>query len=84
MSVVLAQKKKIRQSVGSKAGLYHVAANTGRTPHDGETDFEFETVNGDWESWISRLAEVNKVLAAVSDRVDHNWGVVFDRHCETG
>ena len=31
-----------------------------------------------------QIAEVNKALAAIADRVDHNFKVVFDKNLATG
>ena len=34
---------------------------------------------GTEESWIFHIAEVNKALASIADRVDNGWRVVFDQ-----
>ncbi len=80
----LVRKDMIRESEGSKRGMYYVAANKGRLPNEGETDFKFRTAEGDQENWTFQIAEVNKALGAVSDRVDHDYRVVFDRDSRTG
>ena len=64
--------------------MHYKAANNGRIPNEGEVDFEFETMEGDYESWLFQIAEVNKALAAIADRVDHNFRVVFDKNMRTG
>ena len=84
MSKKLVNRKRIRPSAGSKAGLHYVAANKGKIPNEGEIDFNFETEDGSLESWIFQMAEVNKALAAVADRVDHRYRVVFDKDDNTG
>ena len=84
MSKKLVNHKRIRPSAGSKAGLHYVAANKGKIPNEGEIDFNFETEDGSLESWIFQMAEVNKALAAVADRVDHRYRVVFDKDDNTG
>ena len=80
----LVNTKKIRPSPGSKAGMHYVAANKGKIPNEGEIDFEFYTEEGSWESWLFQIAEVNKALAAIADRVDNNFRVVFDKDFKTG
>lgn len=74
----------IRASEGSIRGMNYVAANKGKIPNEGETDFEFTTSDGVRQSWEFQIAEVNKALAAVSDRVDHDFRVVFDKDSKTG
>ena len=80
----LVNQRKIRPSAGSKAGLHYKAANNGRIPNEGEVDFEFETMEGDKESWLFQIAQVNKALGAIADRVDNNYRVIFDKNMATG
>ena len=80
----LVRKSKIRESKYSKQGLHYIAANKGKIPNEGETDFVFETKEGFLESWKFQIAEVNKALASIADRVDSNHRVVFDRDEKTG
>ena len=80
----LVRKDRIRESEGSRRGMHYVAANKGKIPNEGETDFKFQTPEGDQENWTFQIAEVNKALGAVSDRVDHDYRVVFDRDSRTG
>ena len=78
------KQSKIRESEFSRKGLHYVAANKGRIPNEGEADFEFTTNEGIEESWIFQMAEVNKALASIADRVDNNYKVVFDKDEESG
>ena len=80
----LVKKSKIRESQYSKQGLHYIAANKGKIPNEGETDFVFETKEGFLESWKFQIAEVNKALASIADRVDSNHRVVFDKDEKTG
>ena len=80
----LVRKDNIRESEGSKRGMHYVAANKGKIPNEGETDFKFQTSEGSKESWTFQIAEVNKALGAVSDRVDNDFRVVFDKDSRTG
>ena len=75
---------KVRPSPGPRRGMNYVSASKCRIPNEGETDFEFTTTEGFDESWEFQIAEVNKALAAVSDRVDHAYRVVFDKDMDTG
>ena len=68
---------KVRPSAASKAGVHYVAAN------EGEADMMFTTQEGNQLNWTFQVAEVNKVLAAVSSLVDTNHRVVFDRDEKT-
>ena len=76
--------EKIRQSEWSKKGLNYVAANNGKIPNEGEADFTFETGEGKDETWTFQIAEVNKALCAVADRVDNQYKAVFDKDAKTG
>ena len=80
----MAKQGAIRPSKGSLRGLHYVAANDGRIRNEGETDFEFTTGDGHDEQWTFQIAEVNKALAAVADRVDAGFKVVFDKDMITG
>ena len=74
----------IRESAASKAGVNYVAANDGRIPNEGETDLQFQTVEGHGECLTFQIAEVNKALGAVSHLVDMGYKVVFDKDMATG
>ena len=80
----LVNQKKIRPSAGSKSGMHYIAANKGRIPNEGEVNFEFETMEGEYENWLFQIAEVNKALGAIADRVDNNYRVVFDKDMKSG
>ena len=75
---------RVRPSKASKAGVYHVAADNGRIANEGEADFPFETRDGTKHQWTFQIANVNKVLAAVSTMVDTGHRVVFDKDPDTG
>ena len=70
---------KVRPSEASRAGVHYVACNNGRIPNEGEAEMEFTTQEGHDHRWTFQIAEVNKVLAAVSSLVDDGHKVVFDR-----
>ena len=76
--------KKIRPSAGSKRGLHYVSATDHRIPNVGEIDLEFKTEEGYDESITFQVADVNKPLMSISDRVDKNCRVVFDQDDATG
>ena len=80
----MVKKKNIRPSPGSRRGMHYIAANEGRIENEGETEFKFETLEGFEENWLFQIAEVNKALAAIADRVDNGYRVVFDTDEETG
>ena len=80
----MVNKKKIRSSAGSKRGLQYLAAGNHRIPNEGEVDMEFQTQEGYDENMVFQVSNVNKPLAAVSDRVDNGCRVVFDKDNETG
>ena len=75
---------RVRPSEASKAGVCYIAANDGRIANEGEADMRFTTREGNRLSWTFQVAEVNKVLAAVSSLVDTNHRVVFDKDERTG
>ena len=76
--------KKIVPSAGSRRGLHYVSATDHRIPNVGEVDLEFETCEGYSEKIKFQVADVNKALMSISDRVDHRCRVVFDQDEETG
>ena len=78
------KKMKIRSSAASRAGVHYVAASDHRIANEGEVDYAFQTKQGGKHSWTFQVANVNKVLAAVSALVDNNHRVVFDQDMETG
>ena len=75
---------KVRPSPGSRSGLHYLAANNARIANEGETDFQFLTGSGDKENWVFQVAEVNKVLRAVSYLVDNGYKVTFDQDPKSG
>ena len=77
-------KNKIRESAASRAGVYYVAADNGRIPNEGEIEFPFQTKDGTKHEWTFQVADVNKVLAAVSAMVDSGHRVTFDKDEATG
>ena len=81
---MIRHQSKTRPSQASRMGLHYVAANNGRIPNEGETTFKFKTNGGHDIEWDMQIAEVNKALAAVSDRVDNDFRVVFDKDSKTG
>ena len=75
----------IRPSAGSKRGLHYVSATDHRIPNMGEVDMNFMTVEEGIESTIVfQVADVNKPLMSLSDRVDNSCRLVFDQDDETG
>ena len=52
MSRRLVNKKRIRPSEGSKAGMFYTAANKGKIPNEGETTFDFEAFAGEGRNRI--------------------------------
>ena len=76
--------KRIRPSPGQKRGLHYVSCTDHRIPNEGEIDLEFTTVEGNDESWVIQVAEVNKPLLCIADRVDDRCRVIFDQDDETG
>ena len=77
-------KERIRQSEGQKRGLHYVSCTDHRIPNEGEIDLEFTTTEGNQESWVVQVAEVNKPLGCVADRVDNRCRVTFDQDDDTG
>ena len=73
----MVNKAKIRKSVGSRRGLHYVSATDHRIPNVGEVDFEFESKEGHKGSIVFQIADVNKPLMSISDRVDNRCRVVF-------
>ena len=82
--MVRGKHSKLRPSPGSRAGVHYLAADNARIRNEGETDFKFQTKEGEEESWTFQIAAVNKVLCAVSYLVDHDMRVIFDRDEATG
>ena len=82
--MVRGKMNKVRPSPGSQLGMHYLAANNGRIHNEGEADFKFTTEEGNDESYVFQVAEVNKVLCAVSYLVDKNNRVTFDRDEKTG
>ena len=80
----LLRGRRVRPSEASKAGIHYVACNNGRIPNEGEADLAFQSKEGHEHRWTFQVAEVNKVLAAVSDLVDTKHRVIFDQDERTG
>ena len=80
----MVNKKKIRQSEGQRRGLHYVSATNHRIPNVGEVNLEFMTDEGHSESIVFQIADVNKPLMSISDRVDNRCRVVFDQDDDTG
>ena len=77
-------KGKVRSSPGSRARVHYVAASDQRIANEGETDFSFSTLEGQKQTWVFQIAQVNKVLCAVSYLVDNHHRVIFDQDERTG
>ena len=80
----MVNSKRIRPSAGSRRGLHYVSATDHRIPNVGEIKLEFRTDDGVDDSIVFQVADVNKPLMSLSDRVDKNYRIVFDRDDETG
>ena len=76
--------KKIRPSAGSRRGLHYVSATDHRIPNVGEIKLDFKTDEGIDDSIVFQVADVNKPLMSISERVDHRCRVVFDQDDDTG
>ena len=76
--------KRIRASAGSRRGLHYVAASSHMFPNEGEIELEFMTPEGFCETWPFQIADVNKPLGSVADRVDNSCRVVYDKNEDTG
>ena len=81
---MIRNKKLIRPSPASRAGVHYVAANDGRIPNEGETDFKFKTKEGQDKDWKFQIAEVNKALGAISYLVDLGYRIIFEKDMKTG
>ena len=82
--MVRGKNNKIRPSHGSRRGVHYVSATNDRIPNEGECDFHFCTKDGQKESFMFQIAEVNKALCAVSYLADRNNQVIFDQDEVTG
>ena len=69
--------KKIRPSPGSRRGLHYVSATDHRIPNVGEISLEFQTDEGHAETIVFQVADVNKPVVSISDRIDHRRRVLF-------
>ena len=77
------RKDQIRESEGSKNGVQYVAANNGRIANEGEYDLNFSTTEGNKQCLTFQIAEVNKALCSISNLVDKEYKVVFDKNVKT-
>ena len=75
--------KKIRLSPGSRRGLHYVSATDHRIPNVGEISLELQTDEGHAKCIVFHLADVNKPLMSISDRVAHRCRVVFHQDDDT-
>ena len=80
----LVKSKRIRPSAGSKSGLKYVAADKGEIKNEGEVDYKFTTRENKKLSWPFQIAEVNKALVAVGERVDEGYRIIYDKDLDTG
>jgi hypothetical protein len=80
----LLRGRRVRPSEASRAGVQYVACNNGKIPNEGEAELTFKSREGHEHTWTFQIAEVNKVLAAVSALVDSRHRVTFDQDEETG
>ena len=64
--------------------MHYVSATDHRIPNVGEISLVFQTDEGHTETIVFQVADVNKPLMSISDRVDHRCRVVFDQDDETG
>ena len=77
-------KRKIRSSAGQKRGLHYVSATDHRIPNEGEIELELKTDEGYDMVIPFQVADVNKPLMSISDRVDNRCRVVYDQDDLTG
>ena len=82
--MIRGRNNKIRPSPGSRRGVHYVSATNERIPNEGECDFHFTTQDGQEQSYVFQIAEVNKALCAVSYLVDRGNQVIFDQDPKTG
>ena len=75
---------KIKPSAGSKRGLHYVSATDQRIPNVGEISLDITTTEGHEDSMMFQVADVNKPLMSISDRVDNRCRVTFDQDDVTG
>ena len=76
--------RKVSASPGSKRGLHYVSATDHRIPNVGEVDLDIATTEVHHDAIVLQIAEVNKALLSISDRVDNRCRVIFDQDDETG
>jgi len=75
----------IEPSSGSKRGLHYVSATDHRIPNVGQVMMNFKTLHEGHEGNIMfQVADVNKALMSLSERVDNRCRIVFDQDDETG
>ena len=80
----LVRKERIRPSAWSRLGLTYVAANKGEIKNEGEVDYHFTSRENRKMSWPFQIADVNKALVAVADRVDEGYRVIYDKDMDSG
>ena len=64
--------------------MRYVAATGENIDNEGEVDLNFVTFQGFSESWPFQVANANKPLGAVADRVDNKCRVVYGQDDKTG
>ena len=84
MSKRMVNPKLIRPSAGSRRGLHYVSATNHRIPNQGEVKMNYKTDEWHEDSIVFQVADVNKQLMSISDRVDSKCRVVFDQDENTG
>ena len=77
-------KQKMKSSAGQRRGLHYVSATDHRIPNVGEIDLQIRTNDGQELTRPFQVADVNKPLMSISDRVDNRCRVVFDQDDDTG
>ena len=80
----MVNEERIHPSPGPLHGMFYVAADDGRIPNEGEVDLDFPTRAGDDQSRVFQIANANRALGSVADRVDHRCRVVYEQDDETG
>ena len=80
----MVNKRMIVPSPGPKRGLKYVSCTGHQIPNEGQITLPFTTKEGHKKSWTFQIADTNKPLGCVADRVDDRCRVVFDKDDETG
>lgn len=83
-SAIPRRMSKIKPSAGSRRSLHCVSATEHRIPNVGEISLDIETTEGHQDSIMLQVADVNKPLMSISDRLDNRFLVTFDQDDVTG